>query len=99
MSFGLTNAPVAFMDLMNQVFRPFLDPFVIVFIEDIMLYSRREEEHAMHLRYILQTLREHQLYAKFSKCEFWLDQVVFLGRVVSKDDIQMDPQKMEAVID
>ena len=99
MSFGLTNAPAAFMDLMNRVFRPFLDRFVIVFIDDILVYSRSEEEHAMHLRYVLQTLREHQLYAKFSKCEFWLDQVTFLGHVVSKDGIQVDPKKMEAVID
>ena len=84
---------------MNRVFRPFLDRFVIVFIEDIMVYSRSEEEHAMHLRYVLQTLREHQLYAKFSKCEFWPDQVAFLGHVVSKDGFQVDPQKIEVVID
>ena len=70
MSFGLTNAPTAFMDLMNGVFKPFLDRFVIVFIDDILVYSRSEEEHAEHLRIVLQTLREHQLYAKFSKCEF-----------------------------
>ena len=75
------------MSLMNQVFRPFLDRFVIVFIDDILVYSRSKEEHAMHLRYVLQTLREHQLYAKFLKCEFWLDNVVFLGHVVSKDGI------------
>ena len=87
MSFGLTNVPAAFMDLMNQVFRPFLDRFVIVFIDDILVYSRSEEEHAMHLRCVLQTLRKHQLYAKFSKCEFWLDHVAFLGHVVSKDGI------------
>ena len=99
MSFGLTNAPATFMDLMNRVFRPFLDRFMIVFIDDILVYSRSEEEHAMHLRYVLQTLREHQLYAKFSKCEFWLDQVAFLGHVVSKDGIQVDPRKIEAVID
>ena len=99
MSFGLTNAPTTFMNLMNRVFRPFLDQFMIVFIEDIMVYSRSEEEHAMHLGYVLQTLREHQLYAKFSKCEFWLDQVAFLGHVVSKDGIQVDPQKIEVVID
>ena len=66
--FGLTNAPAAFMDLMNQVFRPFLDQFVIVFINDILVYSKSEEEHARHLRFVLQTLRDHQLYAKFSKC-------------------------------
>ena len=69
-SFGLTNAPVAFMDLINRVFKPFLDRFVIVFIDDILVYSRSAEEHAMYLRLVLQTLREHQLYATFSKCEF-----------------------------
>ena len=86
MSFGLTNAPIDFMDLMNLVLRPFLDRFVIAFIDDILVYSR-SEEHAMHLRFVLQTLREYQLYAKFSKCEFWLDQVAFLGHVVSNDSI------------
>ena len=83
MSFGLTNAPAAFMDLMNRVFRPYLDQFVIVFIDDVLIYSRFEEEHKQHLRLVLQTLREHQLYAKFSKCEFWLEQVQFLGHVTS----------------
>ena len=83
MSLGLTNAPAAFMDLMNRVFKPFLDRFVIVFIDDILVYSRSEEEYAMNLRFVLQTLREHQLYAQFSKCEFLLDQVAFLGHVVS----------------
>ena len=73
MSFGLTNAPAAFMDLMNRVFRPFLDRFVIVFIDDILVYSKSEDEHAKHLRFMLQTLRDHRLYAKFSKCEFWLE--------------------------
>lgn len=97
MSFGLTNAPTAFMDLMNPVFRPFLDRFVIVFIDDILVYSRSAEEHARHLRYVLQTLREHQLYAKFSKCEFWLEEVAFLGHVVSRDGIQVDPKKIEAI--
>ena len=87
MSFGLTDAPTAFMDSMNWVFRPFLDRFVIVFIDDILVYSRSAEEHAMHLRLVPQTLREHQLYAKFSKCEFWLDQVAFLGHVVSGEGI------------
>ena len=72
---------------------------LIVFIDDILVYSRSEEELARHLRYVLQTLREHQLYAKFSKCEFWLDQVIFLGHVVSKDGIQVDPKKIEAIIE
>ena len=99
MSFGLTNAPAAFMDLMNRVFKPFLDRFVIVFIDDILVYSRSEEEHVKHLRIVLQTLREHQLYAKFSKCEFWLDSVAFLGHVVSREGIQVNPKKIEAVMD
>ena len=75
MPFGLTNAPVAFMDLMNRVFQPFLDQFVIEFIDDVLVYSRSEEEHERHLRVVLQTLREHRLFFKFSKCEFWLEQV------------------------
>lgn len=80
MSFGLTNAPAAFMDLMNRVFKAFLDRFVFVFIDDILVYSRSKGEHEEHLRAVLQTLREHGLYAKFSKCEFWLDSVAFLGQ-------------------
>ena len=87
MSFRLTNTLIAFMELMNQVFRPFLDRLIIVFIDDILVYSKSEAEHAIYLRMVLQTLREHQLYAKFSKCEFWLNQVAFLGYVVSKDGI------------
>ena len=83
MPFGLTNAPAAFMDLMNWVFRPFLDKFVVVFIDDILIYSRDDEEHAQHLRRVLQTLREHQLYAKLKKCEFWLEEVVFLGHYIN----------------
>ena len=97
MSFGLTNAPAAFMDLMNQVFCPYLDRFVIVFIDDILVYSRSELEHERHLGLVLQTLRRHQLYAKFNKCEFWLSRVGFLGHVVSADGIYVDPQKVEAV--
>ena len=98
-SFWLINAPAAFMDLMNRVFRPFLDRFVIVFIDDILVYSKSEDEHAKHLRFVLQTLRDHRLYAKFSKCEFWLEQVAFLGHMVSKDGIQVDLEKIEAVAD
>ncbi len=78
MSFGLTNASTAFMDLMNRAFRPFLDHFVIVFIDDILVYSRTKEEYAWHLRMVLQTLREHQLNAKFFKCEFWQKSILFL---------------------
>jgi hypothetical protein len=81
MSFGLTNAPAYFMNLMNKVFMKFLDKSVVVFIDDILVYSKTEEEHAEHLRLVLGTLREHQLYAKFSKCEFWLKEVEFLGHV------------------
>ncbi|KAL0551335.1 hypothetical protein IC582_010421 [Cucumis melo] len=97
MSFGLTNAPAVFMDLMNRVFREFLDTFVIVFIDDILIYSKTEAEHEEHLRMVLQTLRDNKLYAKFSKCEFWLKQVSFLGHVVSKAGVSLDPAKIEAV--
>ena len=95
MSFGLINAPIAFMNLMNRVFRPYLDRFVIVFIDDILVYSRSELEHEIHLGLVLQTLKQHQLYARFSKCEFWLSRVGFLGHVVSTDGIYVDPQKVE----
>ena len=99
MSFGLTNAPAAFMDLMNRVFKDYLDKFVIVFIDDILIYSRSEEEHERHLGLVLQRLREHRLYAKFKKFEFWLPQVAFLGHIVGRDGIQVDPSKIEAVQD
>ncbi|KAJ6829084.1 uncharacterized protein M6B38_359760 [Iris pallida] len=82
MPFGLTNAPAIFMDLMNRVFYQYLDKFVIVFIDDILIYSKSEEEHEKHLRIVLQTLRDEQLYAKFSKCEFCLDQIPFLGHII-----------------
>ena len=97
MPFGLTNAPAAFMDLMNRVFKEFLDKFVIVFIDDILIYSKSRDQHEKHIRIVLQTLKQHQLYAKFSKCEFWLDRVAFLGHVISKDGIMVDPAKVEAV--
>ncbi|KAA0062435.1 ty3-gypsy retrotransposon protein [Cucumis melo var. makuwa] len=97
MSFGLTNAPAVFMDLMNRVFREFLDIFVIVFIDDILIYSKTEAEHEEHLHMVLQTLRDNKLYAKFSKCEFWLKQVSFLGHVVSKVGVSVNPAKIEAV--
>ncbi|KAL4032901.1 hypothetical protein IC575_005984 [Cucumis melo] len=97
MSFGLTNAPGVFMDLMNIVFREFLDNFVIVFINDILIYSKTEEEHEEHLRMVLEILRANKLYAKFSKCEFWLKQVSFLGHVVSNAGVSVDPAKIEAV--
>ncbi|KAB2617261.1 S ribonuclease [Pyrus ussuriensis x Pyrus communis] len=97
MPFGLTNAPAAFMDLMNRVFQPYLDRFVIVFIDDILVYSKSKAEHVRHLTLVLKRLREHQLYAKFSKCQFWLDQVAFLGHVISAQGILVDPQKVAAV--
>ncbi|KAL0561196.1 hypothetical protein IC582_001617 [Cucumis melo] len=97
MSFSLTNALAVFMDLMNRVFREFLDTLVIVFIDDILIYSKTEAEHEEHLRIVLQTLRDNKLYAKFSKCEFWLKQVSFLGHVVSKAGVSVDPAKIEAV--
>ena len=91
MPFGLTNAPAAFMELMNRVFRPYLDKFVLVLIDDILIYSKARNEHADHLRMVLQTLREHQLYGKLNKCEFWLDEVMFWGHVVTKEGIKVDP--------
>ncbi|KAL4347884.1 hypothetical protein GQ457_17G008840 [Hibiscus cannabinus] len=99
MPFGLTNAPAAFMDLMNRVFKPYLDKFVVVFIDDILIYSRNKDEHAEHLRIVLQILRERQLFAKFSKCEFWLSEVSFLGHVISAKGIKVDPKKIQTVID
>ena len=87
MPFGLTNAPAAFMDLMNRVFKPYLDRFVIIFIDDILVYSSNESEHEEYLRIVIGTLRKHQLYAKFSKCEFWLSEVAFLGHVISAEGI------------
>ena len=99
MSFGLTNAPAFFMYLMNSVFMPELDKFVVVFIDDILIYSKDEEEHARHLRIILTRLREHQLYAKFSKCKFWLDRVQFLGHVLTPEGVSVDPSKVQDVVD
>ena len=98
MPFGLTNAPAAFMDIMNRVFQPYLDQFVGVFVDDILIYSQSEVEHEDHLRIVLQLLRDHQLYAKFSKCEFWLAEVGFLGHVVSASGVSVDPGKVEAVM-
>ena len=99
MSFGLTNAPAYFMNLMNKIFMKFLDKFVVVFIDDILIYSKSEEEHEEHLRIVLETLREHQLYAKFSKCEFWLKEVGFLGHVLSAGGISVDPAKIKSVME
>ena len=96
--FGLTNAPAAFMDLMNRVFRPYLDLFVMVFIDDILVYSKDEQKHEQHLKVVLQTLREKKLYAKLSKCDFWLKEVSFLGHIVFVEGIRVDPAKIEAVV-
>ena len=97
MSFGLTNAPAYFMNMMNKVFMEFLDNFVVVFIDDIPVYSKNEEEHKEHLCLVLGKLREHQLCAKFSKCEFWLKEVGFLGHVISGEGIAEDPTKVVSV--
>ncbi|XP_057793062.1 uncharacterized protein LOC131009667, partial [Salvia miltiorrhiza] len=97
MPFGLTNAPAVFMDLMNRVFHPYLDKFVLVFIDDILIYSKNDQEHENHLRIILETLKTEKLFAKFSKCEFWLKEVMFLGHIVSADGIKVDPAKVQAV--
>ncbi|KAL4342288.1 hypothetical protein GQ457_08G015990 [Hibiscus cannabinus] len=99
MPFGLTNAPATFMDLMNRVFKPYLDKFMVVFIDDILIYSRNKDDHAEHLRIVLQTLRECQLYAKFSKCELWLSEVAFLGHVISAKGIMVDLKKVQTILD
>ena len=98
MPFGLTNTPTTFMDLMNMMFHEYLDRFVIVSIDDILIFSKSMEEHEEHLRIVFQILREKKLYAKFKKCEFWLDQVVFLGHVIFEAEISVDPSKVEAVV-
>ncbi|KAK8942884.1 hypothetical protein KSP39_PZI008966 [Platanthera zijinensis] len=98
MPFGLTNAPAVFMDLMNRVFKEYLDKFVIVFIDDILIYSKGKEEHAEHLKIVLQTLKNQALYAKFSKCDFWLNEISFLGHVVTEQGLSVDPIKVEAIM-
>jgi hypothetical protein len=98
MYFGLTNAPAYFMYLMNKVFMEYLDRLIIVFIEDILIFSKMEEEHEKHLRMVLEKLRSNQLYAKFSKCEFWLTEVAFLGHVISARGVSVDPGKVKDVL-
>jgi hypothetical protein len=98
MSFGLTNAPTYFIYMMNKVFMEYLDKFIVVSIDNILVYSKNEEEHEGHLCLVLQKLRDHKLYAKLSKCEFWLKQVAFLGYVISKGGISMDPCKVQDVL-
>ncbi|KAJ0442122.1 putative nucleotidyltransferase, Ribonuclease H [Helianthus annuus] len=97
MPFGLTNAPAVFMVLLNRVCKPYLDKFVIVFIDDILIYSRTKAEHEQHLRTILELLKKEQLYAKFSKCEFWIREVQFLGHVLNENGIHVDPARIEAI--
>ncbi|GJW23495.1 putative reverse transcriptase domain-containing protein [Tanacetum coccineum] len=99
MPFGLTNTPTVFMDLMNRVCKPYLDRFVIVFIDDILIYSKSKKEHEGHLKLILKLLKKEELYAKFSKCEFWLSKVQFLGHVIDSEGIHVDPAKIEAIKD
>jgi hypothetical protein len=99
MSFGLTNAPAHFMYLMNSVFMSELDKFVVVFIDDILVYSKSTEDHEEHLRVVHQRLRDHQLSAKFSKCEFWINEVPYLGHVISSEGIVVDPSKLRDVLD
>ena len=98
MPFRLTSAPAIFTDYMNCIFRPYLDKFVVVFIDDILIYSMTAEEHGEHLRLVLGTLRVNQFYAKLDKCDFWLEEVQFLGHVINKDGVAMDPSKVEAVM-
>ncbi|GKA05573.1 putative reverse transcriptase domain-containing protein, partial [Tanacetum coccineum] len=97
MPFGLINAPAVFMDLMNRVSKPYLDKFIIVFIDDILVYSKDEEEHGKHLKIILELLKKERLYAKFSKCDFWIDSVQFLGHVIDRSGVHVDPAKIEAI--
>jgi hypothetical protein len=99
MSFGLTNAPAHFMYLMNSVFMPELDKFVVDFIDDILVYFKNEEEHEQHLCIILQQLHDHKLYAKFGMCAFWLKEVPFLGHVISVEGILVDSSKVQEVLD
>jgi hypothetical protein len=99
MSFGLTNAPTYFMNLMNKVFMEYLDRFVVLFIDNILIYYRSESDHEEHLRLVLQKLRDNQLYAKFSKCEFWIGEVPFLGHIISNGGISVDPAIVKEIME
>src|SRR3954470_20856326 len=99
MSFGLTNAPATFSRLMNYIFMEYLEKFVVVYLDDILVYSKNKEEHADHLRLILAKLQEHKLYAKCFKCEFWLPEVTYLGHVISKDGIAVTPECIQVILD
>jgi hypothetical protein len=99
MSFRLTNVPAFFMYLMNSVFMDYLDKFEVVFIDDILIYSQNEQEHEEHLRKVLQRLRDCQLYAKLSKCEIWIREIMFLGHIINRDGLAMDPKKVATILD
>ena len=99
MSFGLTNTLAVFMDTMNRVFHDYLDQFIVVFIEDILIYSKMSEEHEEHLQKALERLRREKLYAKLNKCEFWLDSVSFLGHTISGEGVAVDPEKVKVVVE
>src|ERR1041385_7017269 len=99
MSFKLNNAPATFSRMMNSIFMEYLDKVVMVYLNDILIYSKNEEEHVEHLRLVLMKLQEHRLYAKFSKCEFWLPEVTYLGHVISAKGIVVNPERVQAVLD
>jgi hypothetical protein len=98
MPFGLNNAPAYFINLMNKLFMEYLDRFIMVFIDDILIYSKSVSDHEEHLRLVLHKLRDNQLYAKYSKCEFWIDEVHFLGHIISNGGISVDPAKVKEIV-
>ena len=98
MSFGLVNAPPTFSRMMNFIFSPYTNNFVLVYLDDILVFSKNKEDHAKHLRLVLDKLKEHQFYAKFSKCQFWLGEVLYLGRIISTKGIVVNPEKVSAIV-